>query len=358
MHWFALGYLIIFRRFAGLVSLSETSTFFEIAQQVSMSQLSIYFHKDFDGLVAAALFLQINEESQLIGAESVSLKALDYDIKDKWLKTVLPKPNVVIDFLYHPKAEWWFDHHVSTFLNENHKEKYHNSKKQFWDVSSPSCAALIRTNLESQCSLFLGNGEYQRIVDRFREWIYWSDVIDNAKYENPSQVVELKEPCLQINATLTHEVSEEYLSHLIFAAKMYSPEDVLQTKAVYDKVQKVLFLQNDYLDLFKKSYKIFPQKTVFFDYVAKEMPFQRYFTYYFEPEAFYSIGLYKRNGGYGISVGKNPWMNFTSKNIGEICKEYGGGGRLNVGSILLNDYNSALEVVAIICQSLSTQDLI
>lgn len=64
-----------------------------------MSLLTIYFHKDFDGFVAAALFLRINEESELIGADGIKFNAVDYDLKKTWLKTVLERPNVVIDFL-------------------------------------------------------------------------------------------------------------------------------------------------------------------------------------------------------------------------------------------------------------------
>jgi hypothetical protein len=319
-----------------------------------MSILSIYFHKDFDGVVAAALFLRINEASQLIGADSISFYPVDYDIKKAWLKSDLKKPNVVIDFLYHPKADWWFDHHVSTFLNDTHKAKYHNSEKQFWDINFSSCATLIKQNLQSQCSLFIGNEEYLKIVDGFKDWIYWSDIIDNAKYESPSQVVELKHPCLQINATLTHDIDDQYLQHLIFAAKMYSPEEVVQTQPVDKRIQQVILLQENYLNIFKNAYEILPQKTVFFDYIKNEMPFQRYFTYYFEPDALYSIGLYKRNGNFSISVGKNPWLDFASKNIGELCHKFGGGGRINVGSILISSYTKGLDAVNEICKYLAT----
>jgi hypothetical protein len=319
-----------------------------------MAILTIYFHNDFDGIIAAALFLRINKETQLIGADGISFKPVDYEQKNTWLKTQLQRPNVVIDFLYHPKAEWWFDHHVSTFLNDKHKAKYINSEKQFWDVSYSSCAALIKQNLQSQCSLFMGNDEYLKVVDDFKEWIQWSDIIDNAKYESPTQIVELKHPCLQINSTLSYDVEAQYLEHLIIAAKMYPPEDVVRTQSVKDKIQKIFLLQEKHLGIFKNAYKIMPQMTVFFDYVKNDIPFQRYFTYYYEPDALYSIGLYKRNGKIAISVGKNPWLDFASKNVGEICHRFGGGGRINVGSILISDYSKALAVVNSICEYLST----
>ncbi len=317
-----------------------------------MSVLNVYFHKDFDGFAAAALFLRINEESQLIGADSPNLNAVDYSIKKTWLKTKLFQPSVVIDFLYHPKAEWWFDHHVSTFLNEKHKEKYQNSGKQYWNIKSPSCAALIKDNLQLNCSLFMSSDDYSRIVNSFSEWIYWSDIIDNAKYENPSQVVELNHPCLQINETLIGDIEDSYICNLVIAAKKYTPAEVILLRDIKGKIDSVLKMRDNNLKVFKSGYKALSQDIVFFNYVENEIPFQRYMTYYYEPEARYSIGLYKRNGTFSISVGKNPWCEFESKNIGEICQKFGGGGRENVGSVIIKDYTSALAIVNDIVSSL------
>jgi hypothetical protein len=318
-----------------------------------MSNLNIYFHKDFDGFVATALFLKINEESHLLGADSVVLKPVNYELKKTWLKTMLERPNVVIDFLYHPKADWWFDHHVSTFLNPSHEKNYQNSEKQFWDVSFPSCAALIKQKLASMCTLFLSNEEYNRIINSFKDWIYWSDIIDNAKYGDPSQVVELKHPCLQIDATITNDIDDNYLQHLVTAAKMYPPEEVVQAQIVKTKIENILKVQKEYISIFKNGYKAINNEIILFDYVQHEIPFQRYMTYYFKPQTLYSIGVYRRSGNFAISVGKNPWLEFPSKNIGEICQTFGGGGRINVGSILINDYNKDLTMINTICDLLS-----
>lgn len=318
-----------------------------------MTILNVYFHKDFDGFVAAALFLRINDESQLIGAVSPSLNAVDYSIKETWLKTKLSQPSVVIDFLYHPRAEWWFDHHVSTFLNEKHKEKYQNSEKQYWNIKAPSCAALIKDNLQQSCSLFMSSDDYSRIVNSFSDWIYWSDIIDNAKYENPAQVVELNHPCLQINETLTGDVEDHYIYNLVTAAKMYTPAEVIHLKDIKGKIDTVLTMRDNNLKIFKNGYKALPKDVVLFNYVEHEIPFQRYMTYYYEPEARYAVGLYKRNGTFSISVGKNPWREFASKNIGEICQKYGGGGRENVGSVIIANYTQALNITNDIINSLT-----
>jgi hypothetical protein len=318
-----------------------------------MPNLYIYFHKDFDGLVAAALFIKINQETQLIGANNYTLKPVDYEVKKIWLKTNLEHPNVVIDFLYHPEADWWFDHHVSTFLNANHEKHYKNTETRYWDVNFPSCAALIKGNLEKKCSLFMSNDEYKKITDGFKEWIIWSDIIDNAKYESPSQIVELKHPCLQINSTILPDIEDNYIEHLVTAVKMFSPEEVAETTIVRKKIEIILKTQTEQMEVFKKGYKIIQPQIGFFDYVKYQMPFQRYLFYYFEPEAFYSIGIYGRTGKYAVSVGKNPWKEFQSKNIGTICETFGGGGRLNVGSVLVSNYKKALSMANTISSKLS-----
>jgi oligoribonuclease NrnB/cAMP/cGMP phosphodiesterase (DHH superfamily) len=315
-----------------------------------MASLRIYFHKDFDGFVAAALFLKINEESGLIGASQVLLKTVDYDLKDKWLNTHLPQPNVVLDFLYHPEAEWWFDHHVSTFVRKSHERKYQNSEKHFWDIHSPSCAALIKQHLQDYNSLFMGNEEFQNLTEKFSEWIKWSDIIDNAKFENPAQVIELKDPCLEINATLSAESEDSYYEYLVYAAKKFLPREVIEMPTVRNKIDEAKDIQDKCINVFKNNLEKFSDGTVFFNYVKNGIPFQRYLAYYFKSDARYSVGLYLRTpNNYYISVGKNPWSDFTSKNIGEICEQFGGGGRVNVGGISVKNYEDALAKARKIC---------
>jgi hypothetical protein len=199
----------------------------------------------------------------------------------------------------------------------------------------------------------MGKDEFAKIVESFKEWILWSDIIDNARYESPEQIVELNHACLQINATLTSDVDEEYLQHLIAAAKLYSPQDIVETKIVKEKIDVYRKQQHSYMDKFKSDYKNISDTIVFYDYVKNGIPFQRYLTYYYKPDTHYSLGLYNRSDNYAISVGKNPWLDFPAINIGELCQTFGGGGRNNVGSILIADYNKAIDVVAIICKVLS-----
>lgn len=57
-----------------------------------MSNLYIYFHKDFDGFVATALFLRISEESHLLGADNIVLKPVNYELKKNLAKNFTRTP--------------------------------------------------------------------------------------------------------------------------------------------------------------------------------------------------------------------------------------------------------------------------
>ena len=85
---------------------------------------SVYFHKDFDGVCSAALFSEILESFSFCSRGEIALIGVDYDIKSEWRSRSLSSPNAVLDFLFHPEANWWFDHHASTFPDKRAKRKY------------------------------------------------------------------------------------------------------------------------------------------------------------------------------------------------------------------------------------------
>ena len=74
-------------------------------------------------------------------------------------------------------------------------------------------------------------------------------------------------------------------------------------------------MQKKYLLAFKDGYHKIHEKVIFYDYVKHGIPFQRYMTYYFEPDAKYSVAVYNRSGAYAISVGKNPGWTFHPKTL-------------------------------------------
>ena len=65
----------------------------------------IYFHCPcFDGIVSAALASDFLESRQ--GWHEVSLRGVNYHLKNESLAISLEKPAAVVDFLYHPDADF------------------------------------------------------------------------------------------------------------------------------------------------------------------------------------------------------------------------------------------------------------
>lgn len=305
-----------------------------------MNIFHIYFHRDFDGICSAAIFAEIINTFQLTNTVETSFHGVDYEIKDDWLNIKLNKPNAVLDFLYHPDALWWFDHHVSAFLVYELKEKYKNGTKQFWDPSYPSCPSLIKEHFSKYLPLFASN-----FFHFYSQWIKWSDKIDSAKYSSPYEIIELSHPCLQINSTLAIDNSDQYLIYLIQQIRHKSPEEVATLDRVQEKYSIIKSKQNQIVKDFKELIKIEDHRIAYFDQSDLKIPFQRYISYYFYPTVDYTVAIYKKNGNtHSVSVGKNPWKDFQSRNIGKICKRYGGGGRPDVGAINTKDHLDAVNI--------------
>jgi len=103
--------------------------------------LCVHYHRDFDGMVAAAVLAQILREKR--GEESVGWKSVNYDQRKDWEGFEDGKRFAIVDFHFHPRAEYWFDHHPTTFLSSELREQYKPSDRWRWDVDSPSCPPLI-----------------------------------------------------------------------------------------------------------------------------------------------------------------------------------------------------------------------
>src|ERR687894_646492 len=95
----------------------------------------LYFHSPcFDGIVSSVLALDFLEGSQHWTFDQ--LQPVDYDSRTNWLSKPPRKPFAVVDFLYHPDAECWADHHQTSFLEPSLKELFRTQKKPFHIYSS------------------------------------------------------------------------------------------------------------------------------------------------------------------------------------------------------------------------------
>jgi hypothetical protein len=303
----------------------------------------IYFHNDFDGIVSAAIFSKFLYLKENIAFKDVSFRIVDYDLKNDWLNTPLEKPCAVLDFLYHPNADWWFDHHESTFIKtlEFYNLKY--SEKKYWDTKYLSCPSLMLDHF---------NKYYFDISEQIREsysqLIYWCDIIDGARYKSPKELYETKNVYLDINRTLSISSDINYYAQIINAIYMEKLRIFRKNKIFTD-------LLKQYTEIEKKTIKLISPLhvlegvIVFIDQAKYDLPFQRYLGYYLFPEAFYRIGIYKKSDQFSISINYNIWKKEKNNiDLGNLCRKYGGGGRFDVGAILKNSYKEAIEIALLL----------
>src|SRR5438132_8737630 len=182
-------------------------------------QRLLYFHAPcFDGIASAVLAVDFLTTAWSWGR--IELRPINYSDRDRWLSTKLGEGTTVVDYLYHPEAEFWADHHASTFLNPNVRTHFEAGHVKSWiyDSTEPSCAGLLRRELRNR---------FDYSNPRYEELVNWADKIDSARYEDIHEAVDPSAPALMVNSTLELEPYEAYCRFLINALKQSSIEDII-----------------------------------------------------------------------------------------------------------------------------------
>ena len=88
---------------------------------MSAEPITIHYHRDFDGMVSGAVLSSILQEQK---GEEVQLQSVNYDQRDGWESFEKGRRFAIVDFHFHPRAEYWFDHHPTTFLSPELRAAY------------------------------------------------------------------------------------------------------------------------------------------------------------------------------------------------------------------------------------------
>jgi hypothetical protein len=184
-------------------------------------------------------------------------------------------------------------------------------------------------------------GESESVADlrsEFDTWVHWCNIIDAARYESPQQATKGDAPCLLINQALGESADPELRQQLVMdISQGASPKELSERsyisplwKSFRSKVDAALSVIGMRLERIGQ--------VGFCDIACSRTLFLRYGVYCFAPEVRYSVTAYDAQRGsrpYKISLSFNPWLGRGDEtlNLGAVAREYGGGGRENVGSI-------------------------
>jgi len=296
-----------------------------------MRNSTLYFHYPcFDGLVSAVLaseFLE-NHENWHIG----NFQPVDYTLRDSWLSSELKRPCAIVDFLYHPQADFWADHHQTSILTKAAEEDFHRRKDTFcllFDARARSCASLLYRHLR------------RSLTDKphFKEMAAWAEKIDSAAYSSVEEAILGDAPALRIARTLSaeDETGAEYAEFLLHELRDHDLSYVAALDEVKSREDRVRRSILNGLESVKTRLRLEAGEVAVFDARPRgDQVISRYAPYYFEPKARYSIAVVRSPGGIRITAMRNPWRRFRSIPLGRAFAKFGGGGHERVGAVQLS----------------------
>ena len=304
------------------------------------SECSIYLHYPcFDGLVSAAIAWDFLEGSQGWSPGTVCPVNYGSDQRAKWLTTALPPQSVVVDFLYHPDAFFWADHHATTFLNEEARlayERHENDRSLLYDPKVTSCAKLLWEHLAAASS----------DPGRYEEMAYWADRTDSAKYDSVDEALFGAQPGLQIARSLSASRDDSYCEFLLRHMHTDTLAQIAALPEVAARERDVWKLTQNGLDFIRKNKRMAMRTGGIVVLEVDEIPdmiVNRYSPYEFYPDARYSVALSRSSKDASILAMRNPWRDFESVDLGKIFEKLGetfdgvkGGGHQRVAAVVIS----------------------
>lgn len=292
-----------------------------------MERATLLFHSPcFDGIVSALItsdFLRHRE-----GWPEPDLRHVNYDLRATWLTERFFEPTAVVDFLYHPDAAFWADHHRTTFLSDEMRLDFERRRgsRILYDSGADSCAGFLWRELDKKFS-------YRN--ERYAELVRWAEKIDSARYQSVEEAFSLDLPALKISISLAL-ATEGYCEMLVKRLDELSMDEASRLPEVSEKIERARRLRQAGLARFRAAATL-RDGIVIFDVDGSDVMIPRYAPWVVFPQARYSVGLTRHEEHASITAMRNPWLEFKSVPLGDIFARHGGGGHQRVGSLVIRD---------------------
>lgn len=294
---------------------------------------TLYYHHDYDGLVAAAM-VQATTPTEL------DLRPVQYEPNLNWTGRSLPPDTGIVDFLYHHEATFWVDHHVTTFASEAIRQNFRPDPFHVFAPHAASCPGVI-----------IGLPWF----DRGRHWddyVRWADIIDGAAYESPAQANDLANPHLLLSYVIAELENPDVLAMVVRAVTLRSASQVLELPELQAIAARVLRDDARIRQRLSKLLQLRGQVAIL-DQSTSAIPYRRYLAYECHPQTRYGIGLYRSDDATIVSVGENPWNEPGPVHLGELCREFGGGGRRATAGVPMRSAEAARKLAALLTDRLN-----
>ncbi len=304
---------------------------------------NLYFHDDFDGVSSGAVLLNfLRSQNETIG--SYTPVQFSPSLKSKWAEVQLQSPSILVDFLYHPNASWWFDHHQTSFIHPEWQEAFVEGEKTHYDPTSKSCCGMVLQHLKTHFN-YNPPQHIQELAD-------YADMIDSASYPNVKYFLEMEHPSVQLATALSRSKNmQEFFITQLAEGSMERLADSSNVKEITEQAKKEL----------EEIKRIFPtiaslrNNIVVVDTSLVETKVPRFLEFLTYPDAKYSIVVRSHPDNFSITVGANPWSNKQNPiSLGELLAPYGGGGHHNAAGAERGTKEETMRMVEEIASYLET----
>jgi len=287
----------------------------------------IIVHNDLDGAASAALLIKATRINNIIFSEIME--------KEK-VKLNIDKNTIIADLAFDEKCGMWFDHHISHKINKKFKGSFKLEK---------SCTRVIYDYYNGKFSVY-----YKKLTEQL-------DKADSGSFTKED--VEDDIPLFKLNfLLLSYPFKEKERKNILnkilkLILEENSIEQIIKNREILNYLKNLEKFNQEAMKFLKKNKKIIKNVLVM-DSSDKKRIFPMFKIYLLYPKINYLliINKYEEKNKLGFLIVINNFKNFKYKNIGEICKSYGGGGHKEIGGFRINKENKT-KVLDEIIQKLS-----
>ena len=292
----------------------------------------IYFHAPcFDGLISAVIAREYLTKTQ--NWVEPEMLPVTYHRDDWWLRQNLQGYSAVLDFMYHPDARFWVDHHGSTFkqtedLNEMRRH-YENSRTDtsrtlVYDPTYPAGAKLLWDFIKGDVNDH----------ERFAEMVRWATITDSATYETAQQAVFGEEPALRIASSLGTSIDDGRILDILKLLRTHTLDEAANEPIIAERFAANRPRVEHGIEALRKTMQIdgtIGSAEMTIDDTLRPSVFAGFLL---APEIKYMLTLTHGPKGHKVYASRNPWNGATKVHLGDLFETYGGGGHFGVGSYL------------------------
>lgn len=305
---------------------------------------TIWYHRDFDGIASAAILADVIRTKK--GRTDVRWEGINHDRRHEWEAWGGGGEEfAVVDFFFHPRAAYWFDHHPTTFINDAFRAAYKESDVWHFDPTAPSCPPIILQHASKYW-------EY-KVPERFVELTHWSNIIDSAKFKSAEEALFGDQPALRVMRALSVAPRPDWSDEIVRRLLSNDISDVANDPEIEKRYQRACKNRDTALDQFEGTIVEHSGGVLLYDATSDKVRRDRFAPFYLYTGVYYAVGIVPTRGGIHITAAENPWNPpKTDANLGAICERFGGGGHRAVGGANPPNYNSARRIASEIATEL------